>query len=61
MAEDRYAESPLALFWERDRNDVLSSIAADYACRVRASVKLAKEMEGEGDVLGGYNPAQGLE
>ena len=49
-AENRYSESPLALFWERDRNDVLSPIAADYACRVRALIELAKEMEAKGDL-----------
>ncbi len=44
LAENRYAQ-PLAVFWERDRNDLLSPIAADYACRVRALMELAQELD----------------
>jgi hypothetical protein len=49
LSAGRYS-TPLKIFWERDRNDVLSPIAADYACRVRALIELAKEMEERGKI-----------
>jgi len=49
-AENRYAAQPLAIFWERDRNDLLSPIAADYTCHVRALMELAQELD-EADIL----------
>ena len=42
---NRYAADPLHVFWERDRNDFLKPVAADYACRVRALIELIREME----------------
>lgn len=52
---ERYAE-PLRIFWERDRNDVLSPIAADFACHVRALIDLAKAMEERGEIHEGLLP-----
>ena len=46
---NRYAR-PLEIFWERDQNDVLSPIAAEYRCRVRAPMDLAMERERAGKI-----------
>ena len=54
-AQSRYSQ-PLQLFWERDRNDVFSPIAADYACRVRALMGLAKAFERNDDIPGRPKP-----
>lgn len=52
---NRYAR-PLEIFWERDRNDALSPIAAEYGCRVQALMDLATEWERGGKILNVSRP-----
>jgi hypothetical protein len=46
-ALNRYTQ-PLQLWWERDRNDLLDTSAADYGCRVRAALEQVREIEARG-------------
>lgn len=43
-------DEPLKKFFERDRNGVLSPIAADYSCRVHALLEKIQEMQVAGKI-----------